>query len=208
MPEPPAISSSGRLVASPGEVAADRAPQLELVARAKLLGEVGRDLAVVDPLDRQRDAGVLRRRGDRVGALRLVAVIGGKADVDVLAGACPGHPGTSSTMVLRMRASRRSAVTVPTATPPPARAGSVAPIALLLPGVAVVVVAVALPEAGLVVVVEPMPAHPLGALPEVQVRDEQPRRPAVLAARAARRRTRTRSTPCPPMRSASGTFVV
>ena len=40
-------------------------------------------------------------------------------------------------------------------------------VALLLPGVGVVVVAVALPEAGPVAVQELEPAQPLGALPEV-----------------------------------------
>src|SRR5919198_3786963 len=57
---------------------------------------------------------------------------------------------------------------------------SVAPVALLFPRVTVVVVAGAFPEAGLVVVTELDSAHPLRALPEVQVRDEQPRRTAVL----------------------------
>src|SRR5215216_857725 len=57
---------------------------------------------------------------------------------------------------------------------------SVAPEALLAPGVAVVVIAQALPEAGLVLVQQLNPADPLGALPEVQVRHEQPRRAAML----------------------------
>src|SRR5262245_30633864 len=51
--------------------------------------------------------------------------------------------------------------------------GSIATVALLLPGVSVVVVAVGLPKAGPVVVAQLEPAHPLGALPEVEVRDEQ-----------------------------------
>src|SRR5262245_4246440 len=59
-------------------------------------------------------------------------------------------------------------------------ARSVAPVALFLPRLAVVVVAVDLPEAGLVEGLEPEPAHPFGALPEVEVRDEHPGRPAVL----------------------------
>ena len=55
-PEPPATSSSGPpSLASPDEVAADRAAQLELVAGPQLVGQVRRDLAVVDPLDRQLD---------------------------------------------------------------------------------------------------------------------------------------------------------
>src|SRR6201999_299483 len=58
---------------------------------------------------------------------------------------------------------------------------SVRPIPLLLPRVAVVVVAVGLPEAGLVVVHDPQATDPLGALPEVEVGDEEPGRAAVLA---------------------------
>src|SRR4051794_8572286 len=57
---------------------------------------------------------------------------------------------------------------------------SVAPVTLFLPGVAVVVVAVDLPEAGLVVVEELDSTHPLGALPEVEMRNQKARRPAVL----------------------------
>src|SRR5204862_3649656 len=64
---------------------------------------------------------------------------------------------------------------------PPRPASSVAAVALLEPRVAVVVVAVALPEARLVVLQQTQPAHPFRALPEIQVRHEQPRRPAVLS---------------------------
>src|SRR3954471_23631413 len=59
-------------------------------------------------------------------------------------------------------------------------ARSVAPVALLFPRVAVVVVAVVLPEARLVLGAQLEAAHPLGALPEVEVRDEQPGRATVL----------------------------
>ena len=41
-------------------------------------------------------------------------------------------------------------------------------------------VAVALPEAGLILGDELEAAHPLGALPEVEMRHDQPQRPAVL----------------------------
>ena len=74
----------------PGEPAAERPAHLELVARPRLVDEVRRDLAVVEPLDGDRRAAVLGRRRDRVAALRLVAVLGGQADVDVLAGAVAG----------------------------------------------------------------------------------------------------------------------
>src|SRR5215213_8593488 len=59
-------------------------------------------------------------------------------------------------------------------------ATSVPPVALLAPGVAVVVVAEGLPEAGFVFGDQPQSSHPLGALPEVQVRHEQAGRTAVL----------------------------
>src|SRR3954465_16066657 len=60
-------------------------------------------------------------------------------------------------------------------------ATSVALVALLEPGVAAVVVAVLLPEPGPVVRHQLEPGDPLGGLPEVQVRHQQPDRPAVLA---------------------------
>ena len=77
----------------PDEVAADRAAQLDLVARPQLVGQVRRDLAVVEALDGELDAGAVGRRGDRVAALRLVAVLGGQPDVDVLPGAVTGPVG-------------------------------------------------------------------------------------------------------------------
>src|SRR5688572_20248566 len=54
------------------------------------------------------------------------------------------------------------------------------PVPLFAPGVAVEVVAVLLPEAGLVVLHHREAAHPLRALPEVEVRHEQTRGAAVL----------------------------
>jgi hypothetical protein len=73
----------------PYEVATDRASQLESVARSQLVDQVGRDFAVVEPLDRQHEVVILGRRGDRVAALCLVAVLRDKAHVDVLAGTMP-----------------------------------------------------------------------------------------------------------------------
>ena len=81
------------VVGAPREVPADRPADLELVAGAHLLHEVGRDLAVVDELDGQLQRVELGRRGDRVRALRLVAVVRGEADVDMLAGAVSRPPG-------------------------------------------------------------------------------------------------------------------
>ena len=57
---------------------------------------------------------------------------------------------------------------------------SVALITLLKPGIPAVVVAERLPEARLVLLREVQPAHPLRALPEVEVRDEQAGGAAVL----------------------------
>ena len=73
----------------PDEVPTDRPAQLELVARAELVGEVPRYLTVVETLDGEDELPVLRRGGDRVAPLCLVAVLGREAHVDVLAGAMP-----------------------------------------------------------------------------------------------------------------------
>jgi hypothetical protein len=81
------------LLDAPGEMAADRAAQLELVAGAQLLGQVRGDLAVVDPLDGQRQVRVLGRGGERIRALGLIAVLGGQAKVDVLSGDVAGPVG-------------------------------------------------------------------------------------------------------------------
>src|SRR5215470_5373560 len=59
-------------------------------------------------------------------------------------------------------------------------ARSVSLVALFLPWVSVIVVAVCLPEAGLVGRLEPEAPYPLGALPEVVVRDEHARGTTVL----------------------------
>src|SRR3954468_22872308 len=59
-------------------------------------------------------------------------------------------------------------------------AQSVALVALLPPRVTAVVVAVGLPEAGLVVVEDLQSPHPLGALPEVEMRNQEARGAAVL----------------------------
>src|SRR3954454_7529032 len=86
---------------------------------------------------------------------------------------------------------RRTPATVAVRQPPrgapgpplPSSSGStvsVTLIPLLPPGVAQVVVAVLLPEPWLVAGHQGQPGAPLGALPEVEVRHEQPPRPAVL----------------------------
>src|SRR3989454_499998 len=55
-----------------------------------------------------------------------------------------------------------------------------APIPLFLPGIASHVVAVLLPEAGHVLIDQREAPYPLRALPEIQVRHQQPGGPAVL----------------------------
>jgi hypothetical protein len=50
-------------------------------------------LAVVEPLDGERDASAVGRRGDRVASLRLIAVLGGQPNIDVLAGPVAGPAG-------------------------------------------------------------------------------------------------------------------
>src|SRR5437660_898559 len=78
-------------VGVPHEVAADRAPQLELIADLGHGGEVGRHLTVVEADDGELEPLVLwwrrRSRRDRVAALGRVAVLRGEADVHVLTGA-------------------------------------------------------------------------------------------------------------------------
>src|SRR6185436_17296987 len=85
---------------------------------------------------------------------------------------CPSQPRTSSTTVRTPPACSRTARTVTVR-------HSVPLIALLLPGIAAVVIAVDLPVAGPVGRQQLERAHPLRALPEVQMRDEQSRRAAV-----------------------------
>ncbi len=57
---------------------------------------------------------------------------------------------------------------------------SVTLVALLQPRIAAIVIAVPFPEPGFVVVEKLKARHPLGALPEVEVRDEQPCRTSVV----------------------------
>ena len=145
MPEPPPTSSSGPPVGRvPGEVAADRAAQLELVAAPELVDEVRRDLAVVQPLDREHQR--LRPRAPTRSSSCAAPGSrprrsGGRRRAD--------PPGARSTrraqhealdprrLLDRLDDARRAA-------------RSVARVPLLEPWIAVVVVAVALPEARLV----------------------------------------------------------
>jgi hypothetical protein len=74
----------------PHEVAADGATQLEVVSGLDGLRQVRRDLAVVESFDGEDEVLVLGRRGDRVAALSLVAVLGGEPHVHMLAGPMTG----------------------------------------------------------------------------------------------------------------------
>src|SRR5215212_695013 len=99
---------------------------------------------------------------------------------------CPSQPGTTSRKRLLVRgvAGRVSMTSPMRQTSIPGRrwisAISVSPVALLAPRVAVVVVAQRLPETRLVVRQEPEAPDPLGALPEVEMGDEQAGGAAVL----------------------------
>src|SRR5215203_783931 len=89
---------------------------------------------------------------------------------------CPSHSETSSTRLLVLGVSG----TTPTTSARRQRVlYSCTDTPLVAPGVAVVVVAQGLPEAEDVVGGELQSPHPLGALPEVQVRHEQASRAAV-----------------------------
>ncbi len=89
------------VLATPDEVPADRAAQLQLITGTELVAQIRRDLAVLESFDRQRERCVLRRRGDRVRALCLVAVLGGETDVDVLAGDVSGPAESSAASIRR-----------------------------------------------------------------------------------------------------------
>lgn len=64
----------------PHEPAADRAAELQLIARTQFPGQVGGDLAVVEPFDRDRYR-LASGPGDGVGPFRGVAAAGGPPDV-------------------------------------------------------------------------------------------------------------------------------
>src|SRR5262245_60635263 len=97
----------------------------------------------------------------------------------------PGQPGTSRTSVVARCVSATLSATsacrqARRRAPASASGASVAVVALLTPGVSVDVVAEGFPKARLVVLHEPQPADPFRRLPEVEVRDQETRRAAVL----------------------------
>ena len=76
--------AEGGGVARPDEPAADRATEIELVPHLDDVGEVGRDLAVLEPFDIELDEWVRGRGRHGVGALGRVAVLGRQPDDVVL----------------------------------------------------------------------------------------------------------------------------
>ena len=99
-PEPPPTSSSGPPSSTRQEKCAPIGPRSSISSPClQHAGQVRRDLAVVDPLDGQREPPVLGARGDRVGALRLVAVGAVSRTSTCWPATWPGQPGTSSTIV-------------------------------------------------------------------------------------------------------------
>ena len=152
IPDPPPMRSRGweGLLPVPDEVPADRPAKLQLVPHPELADQVRRYLTVIEPLNRYRKPPLFRCGGDRIAPLGLVAIFGGESHIDVLSGPM-SHPAWHvKDQVNTVAASR------------PARrrrraARSVAPVPLLAPWVAVVVVAVGLPEARLVLSVSVRP---------------------------------------------------
>src|SRR5438132_863540 len=176
---------------SPYEMSADWAAELNLVPHLQLAHEIRRHLAIVEALDRQSNPAGFWWRGDRVAAFGLVAVLGGQPNIDVLTGEMSGP---HRDVEVEARDARRlmdeldELSELPRYEGPPQTHGAasefagilIAPVALLAPRVSIKVVAVGLPESRLLLLLELDPAHPLRALPEIEVRDEQSRRTAVL----------------------------
>jgi hypothetical protein len=59
------------------------------------IDQVGGDLSLLEPLNREDEMLVLRRRSDGVAALRLITILGGEPDIDVLAGEVTRPPGAA-----------------------------------------------------------------------------------------------------------------
>lgn len=86
---------------------------LEAITGPQLAREMRGDLALRQSLDGELELGILRGRGERVGALGPVAVLGGQAHVDTLPGAVPGparyveHEGADARRLVSDRGHRR-----------------------------------------------------------------------------------------------------
>jgi hypothetical protein len=57
-----------------------------LITDMKIVNEIWRNLAIIHALHSQSEQFVFRRRSDRIAALRLVAVFGREANIEMLAG--------------------------------------------------------------------------------------------------------------------------
>jgi len=114
-------------------------------------------------------------------ALTLIAVGGGQAHVHVLAGQVAGPVRRLQDRVRALADSSRTAATwaARQVSRPSTAAGAMGRRSCGSPGS---------PKSWLVLVEQPDPPHPLGALPEVQVGHQQPRRPP--SSRSAARRSR------------------
>ena len=159
-------------------------PRISISSPALHRREKRRDLAVLEPLDRELHGALLGRRGDRIAALRLVAVRRGQAHVHVLPGREGRRRGGAKEKLLIRGVRSTTARSRRPATPAELRgrhaARSVARVPLLPPGIAVHVIAAQLPEARLVPLRELQAVDPLRRLPEVEMRDEQARGAAML----------------------------
>jgi len=157
----------------PDEVAPDGAAQLEPVFPRARPGQIGRDLPVVDPLDGQFDPEGRRQETRSNSSAGLISVVSGQTNVDVLTGPVTGPvPDVEGEGLDPICLGHTSATS--------ATCQFSRPVPLFLPRVSVDVVAVRTPRSRARRSREAKPPHPLGALPEVQMRHEQPRRPAVL----------------------------
>src|SRR5579864_5312639 len=77
----------------PDKVPTDRPAELQLVACAQLAREIRRHLAILEAFDGELQPVPVRCRCDRIAPLRLVAVVGGQTDIDVLACMMPRPAG-------------------------------------------------------------------------------------------------------------------
>src|SRR3954452_22120230 len=168
----------------PHKLATDRAAYFDSVADDNDVIEEGRDLAMVDALDRDLDlVDPLRLGRDRIAPLDAIAVRGGQTQVEVLARTMSAPGGDAERERAdsgRLVADRGDGRELPGDGGGHARAPLVAAVALFEPLVAAVVVAERLPEPGLVLRLEPETAQPFRALPEIPSRDDQSGGPAML----------------------------
>src|SRR5215471_5170966 len=128
--------------AGPDKITADWATQSEAIAHVKFIEEVRRNFAVLYPLDGQDEQFFLRWRSDRIAALRLIPIVGGESDIDMLTGQMSRPTGRFQQQALHARRLDDDVAhfsKLPLQLPGRGH-DSVAVISLLLPGIAVVVI--------------------------------------------------------------------